>query len=268
MELRILPHLPNIRRYHRPHNRPVTPSTRPMPLGKLRSLIAAQHAQIFPGEKLALLNLVFRLQKRLSGDAFKKVFLDRAAERERHRRFLAEDDHVGEIGSAFFNGRFVGSALSEYAACWEYLQDGAHDDLGRWQREVPGIILWESVLVKGADQDTNNCNYTVWLQQRPQTLKELEGEEVHGLCASSEDVVDNVVERLSRLLRKLCGVADSVSQHHWIVLLETKVIHRKVIHRWVNLHHGRIDTVGDECRWRGPNSKATVSSVTWSESWS
>lgn len=88
-------------------------------------------------------------------------------------------------------------------------------------------------------------------------------EQVRGLGAASEDIVDNVIVAI--VLRSGCACSfdedGGVFNDGGVVGGEGEIFHGEVVDDWVDLYSGRVDTVGNERRRGCTDSKATMTST-------
>lgn len=216
-----LPKLPDPWRKHRPHHSPMSHRAGLMPFCDHLRVIPHQNSNILSVE-LCLHDFVLWLQEHLTRSTTQEVLNNRVSERQRGFGLLAEDYHVGEVHLGSLKDRGVRWALTEDTTRGEDLVDGVDDDLWCWPGEITGVVL--DVVVSMEVQlelegvETHDCDDTIGLEERAETLEKLQCEEIDRLCATREHIVHDVI--VSRgLICKISGVLDGILQHWDIVLL-------------------------------------------------
>jgi hypothetical protein len=131
------PILPYRMRQHSPHNRPMPKSTLLLPLNQ-RMLLPLPHNLPAPCRQSLSIHLVLRQQERLSRAAPQEIGLRGLPEGQGSGILLAEDDHVGEVGSGSVICFFV---FSEDPAGGEGGLDSSDYEACGWEGEVSGVVL-------------------------------------------------------------------------------------------------------------------------------
>lgn len=110
---------------------------------------------------------------------------------------------------------------------------------------------------------TYDCDDAVGFQGAVEVAQELVGEEGDGLGAAGEDVVDDVVVALGRVVGHLGGIVDGVVDDSVVVRSEVKVLDCILQNNGVDLDNRRVDAVGHEGTRTGANASAAVWVLVW-----
>ena len=153
----------------------------------------------------------------------------------------AEEDHVGEV--VLFDVCCFRLDFSKYPAGREDGRDGAVDEGRGRHGEVAGVV----------DGDD-----AVGFQQHVQAGEEFGGEELDGLGAAGEDVVDDVVVGIC-----FGGVGgrdgvDRVADVVAVVRGEVEVFEGEFVDDRVEFNNGGVDAVVDQGRGSGADAEADV----------
>ena len=106
---------------------------------------------------------------------------------------------------------------------------------------------------------TYDCDDAVGFQGAVEVAQELIGEEGDGLGAAGEDVVNDVVVALGRVISDLGGIVDGVVDDSVVVRSEVKVLDCILQNNGVDLDNRRVDAVGHE----GTGTCANASAAVW-----
>jgi hypothetical protein len=93
---------------------------------------------------------------------------------------------------------------------------------------------------------TYDCDDAVRFQGAVEVAQELVGEEGDGLGATGEDIMDDVVVALGRVVGDLRGVVDGVVDDGVVVGSEVEVLYCVLQDDGVDLDNRRVDAVGHE----------------------
>ena len=89
-------------------------------------------------------------------------------------------------------------------------------------------------------------------EQITQAHYEFLSEEVDRFCATSKDIMDDVVVRVSPFLCFLhvTNNLNGIPYDRGMILWEIKIRCCKVMHNWIDLNRRGMDTMSDKCSWR------------------
>ena len=99
---------------------------------------------------------------------------------------------------------------------------------------------------------TYYSNDPIWSEQITQAHNEFPSEEVDGFCATSKDIMDDVVVSVSHFLRFLRVMNNlySIPDNRGMILWEIKIRRCKIMHNGIDLDCCGMDTMSDKCSWR------------------
>lgn len=109
-----------------------------------------------------------------------------------------------------------------------------------------------------AGRGTYDGNDTVVFQEGVQTLQELDGEEVDGLCAAGEDVMHDIIVLRGRGFLGAAHEDGGVLDGGDVVGWKIEVLQGVFVHDRVDFHDGGFDAVRDERSRSGADAETAV----------
>ena len=102
----------------------------------------------------------------------------------------------------------------------------------------------------------------IWFEQVTQARNKFPGEKINWFCATSKDIMDDVVVSVSRSLRPLHVIDNlgSIPYDRSMILWKIKILCSKVMHDWVDLNRCGIDSMSCECSWCCTNAYTSETS--------
>jgi hypothetical protein len=143
------------------------------------------------------------------------------------------------------------------------------NDFGWRKREIPSIVLGPRVSLDNREREASGVlsflgrkgggtyygDDAVGLQQCLKILQKLEGEEIYGLGAPCEHVMDYIVELVGCLVDQVCCISDCVGNDGRVVGRQLEVFGGKLVHNRVNFDHCRVHAMCNEGCWRGADAE-------------